>query len=244
MSPELFVEMAAVQRHHWWYAARRDILSKRIQAMKLPVSASVLEIGCGTGANLHMLAQHGALSAMEYDDKARALANTLGACEVRPGGLPHDVPFADTSFDLVCMLDVLEHIEHDDQALARVLALARPGGRLLITVPAYQWLWSEHDAEHQHFRRYTASAIQAKALAAGWRVEQAAYFNTLLFPVVVVARLMAKLLGLKQAGSASLPAAPVNTLLRVLFSAERHVVAGRGGFPFGVSVLAVLRRPP
>ena len=243
MRPELFVEMAAVQRRHWWYAGRREILSSLIKAMKLPVNASILEIGCGTGGNLHMLGQHGALSAMEFDEKARALANTQGACEVRAGGLPHDVPFADASFDLVCMLDVLEHIELDGEALARVLALAKPGGRLLITVPAYQWLWSEHDAEHHHFRRYTAQAIQAKARAAGWHIQQAGYFNTLLFPVVVVARLMAKLFGLKQAGGSSLPAAPANTFLRALFSAERHWVAARGGFPFGVSVVAVLRRP-
>lgn len=244
MHPELFVEMAAVQRHHWWFAARRDILSELIKKLSLSANATVLEIGCGTGANLQMLDQHGALSAMEYDEKACAMANTLGACSVRAGGLPHDVPYADASFDLVCMLDVLEHIEDDEAALSRVLRLAKPGGLFLVTVPAYQWLWSDHDVEHQHFRRYTAQGLRAKALAAGWQIERAAYFNTLLFPLVAVARLAGKLLPRKHAVGTSLPVTRANSLLRKIFGAERHVVASRGGFPFGVSVVAVMRRPP
>lgn len=243
MRPELFVEMAAVQQQHWWFTARRDILSAVIQKMRLPPQATVLEIGCGTGANLQMLAQHGMLSAMEYDPQARRMASSLNLCSVQPGGLPHDVPYADASFDLVCMLDVLEHIQDDEAALRRVLQLAKPGGRLLITVPAYQWLWSEHDTEHHHFRRYTATRLQTMARNAGWHTDRIGYFNTLLFPAVAGARLIAKLLRRPAPVGTHTPTPWLNSVLKKLFRAERNIVATHGGFPLGVSVVAVLRRP-
>lgn len=235
--------MAAVQQQHWWYAARRDIVAAAIRRLHLPAHASVLEIGCGTGANLQMLSQHGRLSAMEYDPTARQLADALGICPVQAGGLPDDLPYAAQSFDLVCMLDVLEHIEDDQAALASVLRLLKPGGRLLLTVPAYQWLWSGHDTDHAHFRRYTVGGLRRVARRAGWVVDRAAYFNTLLFPAVAAVRLADKLLRRPHGTGTQLPPPRVNTLLTKLLRSERHVVAGFGGFPVGVSAMALLRRP-
>ena len=95
MRPDLFREMAAVQQTHWWFVARREILSAVVRRLRLPAQARILEIGCGTGANLAMLAQHGQLFAMEYDAAAREMAASLGVCTVHAGGLPEPVPFAD-----------------------------------------------------------------------------------------------------------------------------------------------------
>ncbi len=235
--------MAAVQQEHWWYSARREILSTLIKKINLPHAATILEIGCGTGANLQMLSQHGALSAMEYDETAKSIANELGICRVLAGSLPNSVPYADASFDLICMLDVLEHIEDDQAALARVLRLLKPGGRLLVTVPAYQWLWSEHDMAHGHFRRYTARSLRHKAIDAGFSVEYAAYFNTLLSPMVASVRLIGKLFHRMDKTGTALPSHWINWLLKKTFSSERFFIAAYGGFPFGVSVVALLQSP-
>ncbi|MBK6592258.1 MAG: class I SAM-dependent methyltransferase [Burkholderiales bacterium] len=239
MRPELFDEMAAVQQTHWWFVARREILASVIQRLNLPPRPDILEIGCGTGANLAMLSEHGHVVAMEYDDVARGMAAKLAVCVVQAGGLPEPVPFADGTFDLVCLLDVLEHIEADAAAMTRVARLLKPGGRVLLTVPAYGWLWSAHDTAHHHHRRYTASAVRSLAGQAGLVVQRVGYFNTLLFPLIAGARLLGKLLSLSNRSDAALPNRWVNALLRLIFASERHVVA-HTGFPWGVSVIAVM----
>ena len=194
MHPALFREMSALQNAHWWFAGRRDIFAAVISRMRLPENPRILEIGCGTGANLEMLRTFGQLSAMELNDGARSFAAALAICPVNPGALPEPLPYANESFDLICLLDVLEHIEDDNLALARVGMLLKPGGQVLLTVPAYQWLWSSHDTAHHHYRRYTASLLRRKAIRSGFAVERVGYFNTLLFPVIALVRLIGKVL--------------------------------------------------
>lgn len=231
--------MAAVQQRHWWFVARRRILARVIGALGLPPAARVLDAGCGSGGNLALLAGFGRLSAMEYDAPARAAAAALGVCPVSPGRLPDDVPFAAGAFDLICLLDVLEHIDDDGATLRALAARLAPGGRLLVTVPAYAWLWSAHDEAHHHRRRYTAAALARCAAGAGLAVRRLGYFNSLLFPAIAAARLAGRLLGRDGASDAGLPPAPVNAALQAVFAAERHL-APRWLFPFGTSVLAVL----
>lgn len=243
MHPDVYLEMAAVQERHWWFAARRRILSAVIGELALPAEARILEIGCGTGGNLPMLSAFGRLHAMEYDETARGIASALGCCAVAAGGLPEPVPFADREFDLVCLLDVLEHIEDDEGALTRAGRLLNPSGRLLVTVPAYAWLWSTHDEAHHHRRRYTSGMLRRRARRAGLEVCRLGYFNSLLFPLIAGARLGAKLVGGKAGSDAALPSPAVNALLTAVFGAERHVVR-HALFPFGTSVMAVLSAAP
>lgn len=244
MQPEVYREMAELQDRHWWFVARRRILAGVIERLALPPQADILEIGCGTGGNLAGLSRFGRLRAMEQDDVARVLAEELGVCAVVSGGLPEPVPFEDAGFDLVCLLDVLEHVEDDAAALCRAARLIKPGGRLLVTVPAYAWLWSGHDEAHHHHRRYTTQTLRCTAQRAGVQISRIGYFNSLLFPAIAAARLAIKLSGDGREGSdAALPNPMLNALLTGVFGLERYVVPS-ALFPFGTSVMAVLTACP
>lgn len=242
MQPEVHAEMTAVQQRHWWFVARRRILQGLIESLRLPPQALILDSGCGSGGNLAMLSRFGRLQAMECDPTARQAAAALGICPVAAGRLPREVPFADERYDLICLLDVLEHVAEDVAALAQLAQRLRPGGRILVTVPAYGWLWSAHDEAHHHLRRYTASGLRQRAEVAGLVVQRAGYFNALLLPAIAAVRLLGRWCGKNGASDAALPPPPVNAALQALFALERHVVP-RCLFPAGTSVLAVLSLP-
>ena len=239
MQPEVYHEMAGVQERHWWFSGRRKVLSAVLDRLALPAEARILEIGCGTGGNLAMLAGYGRLQAMECDATARDIATALGICPVHAGGLPGPLPFEAGQFDLVCLLDVLEHIEDDQAALSEVARLIKPTGHLLVTVPAYAWLWSAHDEAHHHHRRYTAGLLRRRATAAGLTVIRLGYFNSLLFPVISIIRFAHKIAGRQSESDAAMPSLPVNRLLAWIFGFERYFVR-HALFPAGTSVMVLL----
>jgi SAM-dependent methyltransferase len=237
----IFDRMAELDQEHWWYVARREILSEVILRYSRPdPHARILEIGCGTGHNLPMLAQFGLLDACELDDEARQLATQRLGRPVRESRLPDLSAFEPASYDFIALLDVLEHVEEDKSALHAVRQLLKPGGKLLLTVPANKWMWSGHDVAHHHFRRYSRSDLKRLVQGTDFRVRLLSYFNTLLFPPIAAVRAANKLLKRVEADDA-LPSAVVNRLLQKLFSIEKNLV-GRLPMPFGVSLVAVLER--
>ena len=243
MNPEAYLEMANTESAHWWFAARRDILSHVIGKFGLPVSARILEAGSGTGGNLVMLSAHGEVSAIEMDEVACRIAGekTGGRFDLRRGCFPDDIPFKGETFDLIGMFGVLEHVEQDVETLVALRGLLAPSGRMLITVPAYPWMWSAHDVFLHHKRRYTANSLRKALADAGLRVERVSYFNMWLLPLAMLARLKDRLRPGGHASGTAVPASFVNRLLFSIFRSERYLLDWFN-LPAGVSLLAVVRR--
>ena len=239
MTPELFKLMADAQQAHWWFRGRRAVLKQLIENAGIAPQPEILELGCGTGSNLPMLSAYGRVTAVELDDFAREYARATTGIDVHPGALPEPLPAFSQPFDLIGMFDVLEHIEAHGPALERVRDLLAPNGRLLVTVPAYQWLYGAHDRLHHHHRRYTAQSLRTLAEGAGLKVLRVGYFNTLLFPLAVLVRLASAIAPGDSAPGVRTPPAVINRLLFSTFALEAKVV-GRALFPFGTSVAALL----
>jgi SAM-dependent methyltransferase len=235
----VYDRMAELDATHWWYRARRDVLARLIErAVPLPAEARILEVGCGTGHNLPMLQRFGRVDATEIDGFARVIASKRLGHAVRDAALPELKGVPERTYDLVAILDVLEHVEEDRAALASMAQRLRPGGRILLTVPAHPWMWSAHDEVNHHKRRYTKKSFRSAVAEAGLKLELLTYFNSLLFPVAAAARLAGRATGNKDSDDA-LPPAPVNRLLETIFRAEAYAI-GRLPFPPGVSLAAIV----
>ncbi|HWO99158.1 MAG TPA: class I SAM-dependent methyltransferase [Methylococcus sp.] len=242
MQPEAYRTMAETEAHHWWFAGRRDLLTAEIARLPLPNLARILEVGCGTGGNLEMLAAFGQVHAFDPDHEALALARekTRTKCELRSGRCPSNLPF-EGDFDLICLFDVLEHIAEDVATLDALRPRLRDSGRILITVPAHPRLWSRHDELLLHCRRYTARELRKKIRDTGYRLERLTYFNTFLSPLVLGVRLADRLTGKSEPTGLSTPPDPVNSVLYRVFRAERLWLR-QARLPFGISLLACATR--
>jgi SAM-dependent methyltransferase len=242
MERKIYDQMAELDSRHWWFTARHRILEGVIERIvKPPGDARILELGAGTGHNLSMLARFGRVEASELDPGARKLASERLGQPVVEAALPDLSMFPAGAYDLIALLDVLEHVPDDRNSLVAIKDRLKPGGALLLTVPINPWMWSAHDVAHHHHRRYRKHEIRKLAEYAGYDIELLSPFNSLLFPPIAAVRLVGKLAG-KDDSDDAMPSAPVNKALDFIFGLERELV-GRVPLPFGVSLVAVLRRP-
>jgi SAM-dependent methyltransferase len=249
MKEALYDLMYASEPTYWWYVARRRIIMTQVervlQARRDPsVRPCILDYGCGTGLHLLSLSTLGEAYGLEMSERAVALCAQRGLRQVAhlPGGLPESTPFGQ-SFDLITMLDVLEHIDDDVLLLQQVGAWLKPQGVLLITVPAYEFLWSGEDYVSEHRRRYTRRRLSRVVRQAGYDISKLSYFNTLLFPVQVMTILCQRLFAPRSMYRSHIRplGSTVNALLTRLMAAE-HRVLPYVNLAFGGSLLCCARK--
>ncbi len=213
-----------------------DLIRRRIG---LAPGSSVLDVGCGTGAILAMLSKQFEAYGTDTSPLAVELCGKRGLKNVHCCTLD-TFPRPDLRFDLITLLDVIEHIDDDLTVLQQARNFLKPGGVILVTVPAYQWLWSRHDDVNHHKRRYTKRHLAGVLNRAGLAPALLSYYNTLLFPAAVAGRLVQKMSGSATDTTLTIPPSLLNSLLTTLFSFERHLL-DMVPLPFGLSLIAIAK---
>ncbi len=234
-------EMERRERNYWWHVGRLRIIEKecRRQTKSKRAPLKILNIGCGTGGTIRMLEQFGTVYNVDVSDEALRLMKKNGFKNLyKVDGI--DLPFEKNSFDLVAAFDVLEHIEDDQAALKEWYRVLKRGGKVMITVPAYSWLWSGHDVSLHHFRRYTTGRLREKLKNAKFSINKATYAIAFSLPLVAGFRLLHKMRGAAMDSETSYVdlRAPVNTLFTKMLFAEASL-HGITRLPAGTSVMTV-----
>lgn len=231
-----FEKMRTLGGTHWWFLGRKHLLRALLGSTR-DDSTLILDAGCGSGLAEDVLSELGTV--IGIDIAAEALAGRVDACpECLCLGSVTSTPFPSRTFDIVVALDIIEHIEDDAAAVREMHRICTPGGRLLLTAPAYGWLHSTHDKVLGHYRRYSAREVATLMRTAGFRVRKVTYAVTAPFPAAVAFRLLRRVLGSK--GGSDMFEVPrlLNSVMTAVMRLEavllRHV-----NLPFGLSVVAL-----
>jgi SAM-dependent methyltransferase len=248
MHPDEYRVMFEVEDNYWWYRGFR-ILLEALLARYAPSDkehAMILDAGCGTGANLALLAKYGHAIGIDISEEA------LGFCRARD--IPSqrvltasatDLPFVSATFDLITSFEVICNIRDDEQAFSEIARVLKPGGRMIVQLPAYQWLWGAHDIAVGHQRRYDVRDLAKKLSDAGFEIERVMRANMSLLPFVAAIRLTSRRVPINgtQAQSDLQMALPgsINSGLAAFYSAEMRLAA-RVNLPFGLSVIGIAKK--
>jgi SAM-dependent methyltransferase len=229
-------ELFEIEERHWWFRSRRAVVRSLLARAGVPPSPRILDAGCGTGTNLVEYSRLGEVSGVDAFPEAIELCRERGLDNVLEAPV-EQLPFEPDSFDLIFATDVIEHLEDDVLALRELRRVAASGARLVLTVPAYPWLWSDHDVSVHHKRRYTAEGLRDSVRAAGWTPAVETYFFATALPVVAAVRTLRRLRAGRNGGSdLRMPPAPVNRLLELPTLAEAKAIERGARLPAGVSV--------
>jgi SAM-dependent methyltransferase len=244
MQQHTYAIMDEVEGSHWWFVGRRAILESFLKnicsRLQTPDSRlSILDVGCGTGANLEMLSQFGEAEGVDVSDDALEFCRRKGLKASK--GLAETLPYEDETFDITTALDVIEHLDDDVSGLREMYRVTKRGGYSLIFVPAFMWLWGVQDDISNHRIRYTKRQIVERLEKAGYEIERATYANLTFFGPILAGRTLMRLTGIKPESENNVNISALNGVFGKLFAAERFWLR-RSGFPFGVSLVVVARR--
>ncbi len=236
--------MDEAEGSHWWFVGRRAILESFLRSICSRLTSqdsrlTILDVGCGTGANLEMLAQFGTAEGVDVSDDALEFCRKKGLTVQK--GLAETLPYDDNSFDITTALDVIEHLDDDIAGLKEMHRVTKPGGYSLIFVPAFMWLWGVQDDVSNHRIRYTRRQIVERLENAGYEIERATYANWTFFAPILGGRTLMKLTGIKPESENNVNISALNGIFGKLFSSERFWL-NKFDFPFGVSIVIVARK--
>jgi SAM-dependent methyltransferase len=244
MQQHTYAIMDRVEDSHWWFVGRRAILETFLrQIVENPKSKiqnpKLLDVGCGTGANLEMLSQFGSAEGVDVSDDALEFCRRKGLTVQK--GLAETLPYPDESFDITTALDVVEHLDDDVAGLKEMYRVTKRGGYSLIFVPAFMWLWGVQDDISNHRIRYTKKQIVERLKNAGYEIERATYANWTFFAPILAGRTLMRVTGIKPESENNVNVSALNGVFGKLFSAERFWLKNLD-FPFGVSIVVVARK--
>ena len=227
MKPEMYDNLLELEQGHWWWRARRTIFSEILESLPLAGPRRLLDIGCGAG---QWLKEIGYGVGIEKSPIARAICKSR-ELDVKPNGFN----FNSCEFDVVTAFDVMEHCTFPGDIAFDAYSRLRQGGYFIVTAPAFNWLWSKWDDLNEHKRRYTRHELIAELECQGFDVEFASYFNFYLFPLAIWRKISGN-------ATANIPRRFLNRLLERIFQHERYWLAARRTFPWGSSIIAIVRK--
>lgn len=247
MDQKFYVEYFELERNHWWFTARLHLLKTAIQT-HIPASSQktlkILNVGAATGVTSQMLESFGDVTSLEYDKQCCIFLKEKTGINAVNASLT-DLPFEDNSFDIICGFDVVEHIEDDEKAIREIKRVLTPSGHFFLTVPAFQFLWSNHDVVNHHYRRYTKRTFLSLLQSNGLQVSFSSYFNFWLFFPIASVRFLLNLIPRKKSKQTSgsdneilQSSSVLNSLLKRIFSSENVFFRKRIKLPVGVSFFA------
>lgn len=241
MRQSAYREHFEAEDHHWWFRGRRAVVRALLSRTPLPPQPWILDAGCGTGGNLGRYACLGEAWGVDPSPEAVRFCRERGLENIYEASL-EQLPFDDGSFDLVIATDVIEHVEGEQRALSELCRVAKPRGAMLLTVPAYMWLWSREDENLHHKRRYTRKRLRRAVERSGWKPRFGTYFNSSLLPPIAAAKLLRRH---AQAEKADLDRTPafLNHILELPMRMEAMLIRGGINLPAGVSVGIVCEKP-
>ncbi|MDQ2936363.1 MAG: class I SAM-dependent methyltransferase [Acidobacteriota bacterium] len=252
MEHHTYAIMRRVEEKHWWFAGRRQIIKSFLERLFSDTDKNnaanagqhaftkILDVGCGTGANLEMLSQFGQAQGVDVSAEALSFCRERGLGNVKQGQA-EALPYEDDSFDLVTGLDVVEHLDDDLAGLKEMRRVLHRGGQALLFVPAFMFLWGVQDDVSNHRRRYTLPGLKRVVRQAGFEVERATYVNISFFTPILLGRLLMRALRLRPESENNITIGFLNGVLGKILGAESLALRYLN-FPFGVSIICVARK--
>lgn len=237
MEEHIYPLFYKIEKEHWWFTARQKIILEYIKKhVNISKETTLLDVGCGTGAIIEMLSNHFNTYGLDSSPQAIEFCRKRGLTNLFQGNL--ESFNKDRKFDIITILDVIEHIDDDVKLLRQSNELLKENGSVVVTVPAFQFLWSYHDIVTHHKRRYTKNQLIKVVKSAGFQIKHITYFNSLLFPIAVLKRMASKIIGFKDTSDLNIPPQLINKLLKLIFQSEAEII-NRISLPLGLSLLCL-----